>query len=68
MGQELKQVGAKLRATRETKGMSQGTLAKKAGAAREHLLRLEDGRHDPAVSTLIRIAKAVAVPVTELLK
>ncbi len=67
MGQELRQVGRKLRAVRKAKGMSQDSLAKKARVAREHLLRLEAGRHDPGVGTLSRLAKALGVPVTDLL-
>jgi transcriptional regulator with XRE-family HTH domain len=62
-----KQIGMKLKALREANGLSQDALAKKAKIAREYVNRLEAGRHDPTVGTLQRLAKALGVPVTELL-
>jgi len=62
-----RQIGMKLRKLRTAKGMSQAALAKKARVSREHLNRLEAGRFDPAVGLLERLAKALGVPVTELL-
>jgi transcriptional regulator with XRE-family HTH domain len=57
----------KIKATRETRGMSQAALAKKARITREYVNRLEAGRNDPTVGVLQRIARALGVPVTELL-
>jgi len=48
--------------------MTQATLAAKAGVSRGYLSRLEIGQHDPPLSTLLRLAKALRVPVAELLK
>ena len=61
-------MGAKIRKLREAKGVRQGELASRARISREHLNRLEAGRYDPSVGTLTRIAKALGVPVTELLE
>ena len=58
----------KLKALREAEGLSQEALASKAKISREYLARLEAGRHDPTVGTLRRLAKALGVPVTELLE
>jgi transcriptional regulator with XRE-family HTH domain len=56
----------KLKRLREAEGLSQNELAKRAKLTREHVNRLEAGRHDPTVGALQRLAKAL-VPVTELL-
>jgi transcriptional regulator with XRE-family HTH domain len=47
--------------------MSQAALAAKAGITREYVNKLEAGRYDPTVGVLQRLAKALGVPVTELL-
>ena len=57
----------RVKQTRERRGMTQETLAKKAGVSRAYLSRLEMGRHDPPLSRLRKLAKALGVPVTELL-
>jgi transcriptional regulator with XRE-family HTH domain len=48
--------------------MSQGELARRARITREYVNKLEAGRYDPTVGTLTRIAKALGMKVTELLK
>jgi predicted transcriptional regulator len=48
--------------------MTQAALAKKAGVSLPYIGRLETGHHDPKLSTLRRLAKALGVPVTELLE
>jgi transcriptional regulator with XRE-family HTH domain len=58
----------KLKKLREAKDMSQATLAKKAGITREYVNKLEAGRYDPTVGVLQRLARALDVKVTELLK
>jgi len=63
-----KKMGAKIRKLRAAKGLSQGALAARARTSREHVNRLEAGRYDPTVGTLQRIARALGVPVTELLE
>jgi transcriptional regulator with XRE-family HTH domain len=62
-----KQLGMRLRQTRKAKGMSQYTLAAKAKVSREYIRLLEGGRSDPTVGMLTKLAKALGVPVTELL-
>ena len=57
-----------LRKLRRKRGMSQAALATKAGYSREYIARLETGHHDPSLSTLTKLAKALGVPVTALLE
>jgi transcriptional regulator with XRE-family HTH domain len=48
--------------------MTQEQLARKAKLSLGYVQRLSAGRHDPPVSTLRKLAKALGVPVTELLE
>jgi transcriptional regulator with XRE-family HTH domain len=57
----------RLKKTRKAKGMSQYTLADKAKVSRQYIRLLEAGRSDPTVGMLEKLAKALGVPVTELL-
>ena len=47
--------------------MSRAQLAELAGISREYVRNLEAGQYDPTVGTLQKLAKALGVPVTELL-
>ena len=49
------------------KDMSRQGLAEKAGLSREYIRLLEAGLYDPTVGTLQKIAKALGVPLAELL-
>jgi len=62
-----KRVAMNLKVLREKRGLTQAELAAKANLSREYVLRLEAGRHDPALSTLEALAKALGVPVAKLL-
>ena len=61
-------MGAKIKRFREAKGLSQAALGQRARISREYVNRLEAGRYDPTVGVLQRLAKALGVPVTELLQ
>jgi len=53
---------------REAQGMTQADLAKKAKVKRPYITMIESGaRKAPSVAVLRRLAKALGVPVTELL-
>jgi len=58
----------KLKALRKQRGWTQPALPKKAGVSSGYIARLETNRHDPKLSTLVKLAKALGVPVTELLE
>jgi transcriptional regulator with XRE-family HTH domain len=54
---------------RETKGLTQAELAKKAKVTRPYITMLENGvRKTPSLPMLQRLAQALGVPVTKLLK
>ena len=57
-----------LRELRETRGLTQDQLAKKAKVTRPYITMLEGGaKKNPSLATLKRIAKALKVEVGELL-
>ena len=62
-----KKFAVRLRTLRLKKALTQDALAKKIGVSRGYLARLEMGRHDPPLSRLRKLAKALGVPVAELL-
>ncbi len=57
-----------VRQIREAQGYSLRALADKVGMAYPALFRLESGEADPRLSTLRRRAKALKVPVADLLE
>jgi transcriptional regulator with XRE-family HTH domain len=58
----------KVRKLRQARGMTQEQLAEKTGVTREYIARLEAGRYDPSLSTIEKLAKALKVKASELLK
>lgn len=61
-------MGKTLKKLRTKKKLSQAALAQRAGLSREYVNKIEAGRYDPPLSTLNILAKALGVPVTELLQ
>ncbi|HWO92963.1 MAG TPA: helix-turn-helix transcriptional regulator [Methylomirabilota bacterium] len=58
-----------LKMKRREKGLTQDELAKRAKLTKPYLSQLENGvRKNPSLPALKRIAKALGVPVTELLE
>ena len=61
MGQNLKRI-------RTEKDISQGDIANSLGVSRGFVSNLENGKTNPTLSTITRIASAVGVSTEELLK
>jgi DNA-binding XRE family transcriptional regulator len=62
-------IGGVLKRLREQKGLSQYALAKKSGVAQGYISEMEAGaKKNPGIETLRKIAKALGIPVTELLE
>jgi transcriptional regulator with XRE-family HTH domain len=57
-----------LKKIRAQRGLSQEELADKAGVSRQYLFHLEIGRHDPSLSTLIKLTNAIKVTVRALVE
>lgn len=61
-------VAAQVRRRREALGLSNGALAARAGISRAMLSKIEHRRTSCSLSTLARLADALAVPVSALLE
>jgi transcriptional regulator with XRE-family HTH domain len=58
----------RLRARREARGLSQAELSRRAGVRRTHIVALEQGKHDPALLTLRRLADGLGMDVADLVR
>jgi transcriptional regulator with XRE-family HTH domain len=52
-------LGTNLRAARKRLGLTQEQVAERSGVHATEVSRIEAGKRDPQVSTLLRLAKAV---------
>jgi transcriptional regulator with XRE-family HTH domain len=59
-------IGDRLRALREQKKFSQGTIEERTGLLRCYVSRVENGHTVPAVETLEKFARALEVPMYQL--
>jgi transcriptional regulator with XRE-family HTH domain len=60
-------IGDRLRVLREQKKLSQGDIEKRTGLLRCYLSRVENGHTVPAVETLEKLARALDMPLYQLL-
>lgn len=60
--------GQKIVAARSRRGWTQQDLADHCGIARANVARLESGRHAPKLDTLKRVAQALGLAVSDLVK
>ena len=63
----LRRLAKRIQALREERRLTQNALARRIGLSRAYLARLEIGRHNAPILTLAKIAKALKVPITDLL-
>jgi transcriptional regulator with XRE-family HTH domain len=61
-------VASRIKRLREQRGMTQEALAAKAGISRAYLARIETARHEPTLTVLEKLAKALRVKVGRLLE
>lgn len=60
-------IGERLRAVREEKNLSQGDIENRSGLLRCYISRVENGHTVPAVQTLEKLARALEIPLYQLL-
>lgn len=63
MGNELTTLGGRIRAIRESQGLSIRDFADMAELNKSQIVRIESGQSDPHYTTLLRIARALEVSV-----
>jgi transcriptional regulator with XRE-family HTH domain len=59
-------IGSRIRDLREAKNLSQGDIEKRTGLLRCYVSRVENGHTVPAVETLEKFARALEVPIYQL--
>mgnify|MGYP001603572841 CR=1 FL=1 len=63
-----KKLGINLKKLRLKKKMSQGDISRKLGLDRAYISSIENGRMNPTLSTLEKLADAIGVNSSELIK
>lgn len=53
---------------REAKKMSQGDVMRAMGCSRSYISNIENGKTNPTLETISKLAKVLGVDITELLK
>jgi transcriptional regulator with XRE-family HTH domain len=61
------QIGLNIAEARRGAGLSQAELGFRLHSASQEISRLESGRACPRLTTLLRVARAIGVPLTDLL-
>ena len=65
---DTSKVGAVIQAVREEKGLSQEVVSGLAGIGRTHLSAIERGVRKPTLETFFKIAEALDMSASELMK
>ncbi|SDD41519.1 helix-turn-helix domain-containing protein [Niabella drilacis] len=66
--QLLKKLGLKIKQLRTEKGLSQNAFGLEVNLEKSNVSRLEAGNVNPKFITLVKVAKALNLPVSELVK
>ena len=65
---ESAKLGKNLKRIRTAKGISQGEIGRILGVDKGFVSNIENGKTNPTLATIAKLAKAVGVSVDELLK
>jgi len=68
MNSESQKLGDNLKRIRTKKDISQGDIARELGVDRGFISTIENGKTNPTLATISKLAKAVGVTTNELLK
>ncbi len=60
-------IGLRVRALRRAKAITQSELAERADRSLDSISGLERGKYQPTVATILAVARALEVPISELL-
>ena len=68
MVNESKKLGDNLKKIRTAKNLSQGDISRELEVSRGFISNIENGKTNPTLSTIAKLAKALGVSTNELLK
>lgn len=66
--EESVKLGKNLKKIRMKKGISQGDIARTLDVSRGYISNIENGKTNPTLATISRLAKAVGVSIDEMMK
>jgi transcriptional regulator with XRE-family HTH domain len=68
MSEEAQKLGRNLKRIRTKKGITQGDIVRAFGMPKSFVSSIENGKTNPTLSTIAKLAKAIGVSVGELIK
>jgi transcriptional regulator with XRE-family HTH domain len=68
MSDEAKKLGKNLKRIRTQKGISQGDIVRALKIDRAFVSNIENGKTNPTLATIAKLAKAIGVSIEELIK
>lgn len=68
MRNEAQKLGQNLRRIRTEKGISQGDIVRKLGMPKSFVSNIENGKTNPTLATIAKLAKVLNVSVSDLTK
>lgn len=68
MKDEARKLGKNLKRIRTEKGISQGDIARAIGMDKGFISNIENGKTNPTLSTITKLAKAIGVSIGELME
>jgi transcriptional regulator with XRE-family HTH domain len=68
MKSDSEKLGNNLKRIRTAKNISQGDIARELEVSRSFISNIENGKTNPTLATIAKLAKAVGVPTDELMK
>ena len=68
MENEAKRLGRNMKRIRTDKGISQGDISRALNVARSFISNIENGKTNPTLTTITKLAKVLGVTVGKLMK
>jgi len=68
MKDESAKLGDNLKRIRTKKGITQGDIARSLGVSRGFISNIENGKTNPTLATIARLANSIGVPTDHLMK
>ncbi|MDD4988686.1 MAG: helix-turn-helix transcriptional regulator [Candidatus Izemoplasmatales bacterium] len=65
---EAQKLGQNFKRIRKEKGISQGDIARTLGMDKAFISNVENGKTNPTLATIAKLAKAIGVSVSELMR
>lgn len=68
MSVESRKFGRNMKRIRTAKGITQGDISRALKVARSFISNIENGKANPTLATVSKIAKVLSVPIEDLMK